>query len=115
MEIARSLGWCEGKAEEPEPTKAKKSEEGGEDDIWDKSDDEGVSKKPKGEGGAMGRITSTMTLEDDDGSSSALSNLAIAGDVPAVLAYFQGHPDADVNARDENVSLRPERSLVCVC
>ena len=63
----------------------------------------------------MGRITSTMTLEDDGGSSSVLSNLAIAGDVPAVLVYFQGHPDADVNARDENVSLRPQRSLVCVC
>ncbi|RPD64850.1 ankyrin [Lentinus tigrinus ALCF2SS1-6] len=83
LEIARSLGWVE-------------------EDIWDKSDDEGESRKPKREGGAMGRTTSTMTMEDDKGSSSALSNLAVAGDLSAMLAYFHGQPDADVNARDEN-------------
>ncbi len=103
MEIARSLGWSEGKAGEPTPLKPKESAEGGEEDIWDKSDDEGEARKPKGEGGAMGRVTSTLAMEDDEGSSSALSNLAIAGDVPALLEYLQGHPDADVNAVDENV------------
>ncbi|TFK92764.1 ankyrin [Polyporus arcularius HHB13444] len=102
LEIARSLGWSEGKAGEPAPLKPKESVEGGEEDIWDKSDDEGEARKPKGEGGAMGRVTSTLAMEDDEGSSSALSNLAIAGNVPAVLEYFQGHPDADVNAVDEN-------------
>ncbi|RPD81921.1 ankyrin [Lentinus tigrinus ALCF2SS1-7] len=102
LEIARSLGWVEGKAEEPKPATTKESEDGGEEDIWDKSDDEGESMKPKREGGAMGRTTSTMTMEDDKGSSSALSNLAVAGDVSVMLAYFHGQPDADVNARDEN-------------
>lgn len=106
MEIARNLGWSEGKEAEVEtPANVGNSTANEEEDIWD-SDSE--VKARKGESAIMGRITSTMVVEDDE-TSSALSNIAIAGDVDGLQSYLEVHPDVDVNARDENVS--PGRNI----
>lgn len=106
LEIARNLGWSEGKEAEVEtPANVGNSTANEEEDIWD-SDSE--VKARKGESAIMGRITSTMVVEDDE-TSSALSNIAIAGDVDGLQSYLEVHPDVDVNARDENVS--PGRSI----
>ncbi|KAI0673419.1 ankyrin [Trametes maxima] len=96
LEIARNLGWIEGKQAEPFPEPSHKQHDEG--DIWD-SDSE--VEKHKGDKSAIGRITSTMVAEDE-GSASVLSNLAIAGDVPGLLAYLEKHPETDVNTLDEH-------------
>ncbi|KAI0756725.1 ankyrin [Daedaleopsis nitida] len=98
LEIAGSLGWMEGRGAQTETKKIKEKAPKDEDDIWDSDSEERVS---GGEGSAMGRITSTMVMEREE-SSSALSNIAIAGDTEALQTYFQQHPDANVNALDEN-------------
>nr|VWO94202.1 ANK_REP_REGION domain-containing protein [Ganoderma boninense] len=106
LEIARSLGWVEGKAAEPTqpPKEAAEGEDqkGGkdEDDIWDKDEDV-QARKRRGDGGAMGPVSSTMAAPDEE-NSSVLSNFAIAGDVPGLVAHLQANPGADVNALDEN-------------
>ncbi|KAI0652133.1 ankyrin [Trametes meyenii] len=96
LEIARSLGWQEGKQAEPLPRASHK--DGDEDDIWD-SDSE--VEKHRSDKSAIGRITSTMVAVDD-GSTSAVSNLAIGGDVHGLLAYLRDHPETDVNSLDDN-------------
>ncbi|KAI1793838.1 ankyrin [Ganoderma leucocontextum] len=111
LEIARSLGWVEGKAAEPAqpPKKAEgehgkggKDEDEDEDDIWDKDEDiQARKRRGDGSGGAMGPVSSTMAAPDEE-NSSALSNLAIAGDARGLVAYLETNPDADVNALDEN-------------
>ncbi|KAI0715321.1 ankyrin repeat-containing domain protein [Earliella scabrosa] len=101
LEIARSLGWKEGQETQAKaPSKETAGDDEGEEDIWD-SDSDGEERAHKGDGGAMGRITSTMIMEDEQ-TSSALSNLAIEGDVESLRSHLQEHPDEDVNARDEN-------------
>lgn len=104
LEIARSLGWAEGAEPEERRPKAgaEESGEGGEEDIWDKEED--AERWQKGNESAMGRITSTMVVEDE-GSESTLSNLAVAGNAGELVRYLQAHPEVDVNARDENVSV----------
>ena len=110
LEIARSLGWVEGKEPEPvqakakaaEPTRADGSEPVDEDDIWDKDEDI-EARKHRGDGGAMGPVLSTMSAGDEE-NSSVLSNLAIAGDVQELVGYLEAHPEADVNDPDDNVS-----------
>ena len=103
LEIARSLGWKEGQETQAKASsKEQAGDDEGEEDIWD-SDSDGEERAHKGDGGAMGRITSTMIMEDEQ-TSSALSNLAIEGDVESLRSHLQEHPDEDVNARDENVS-----------
>ena len=119
LEIAQSLGWVEGKAAEPEQQVKEmvgEHQKGGvkdgaedEDDIWDKDEDI-QARKRRGDGGAMGPVSSTMAAPDEE-NSSALSNLAIAGDVSGLVAYLEANPDADVNAPDENV--RDTRHHVC--
>ena len=122
LEIARSLGWVEGK--EPEPVQAKVkaaeltrgdgSEPVDEDDIWDKDEDI-EARKHRGDGGAMGPVLSTMSAGDEE-NSSVLSNLAIVGDVPGLVAYLRANPGADVNALDENVRCtrhHPSPSVRC--
>ncbi|CDO73499.1 hypothetical protein BN946_scf185013.g134 [Trametes cinnabarina] len=102
LEIARSLGWTEGRAVEHQaissPTTEGEGERGDMDDIWDT---EAETARFKGEKGAMGHITSTLVVEPQQ-LASALSNLAIAGNAPTLLVYLDAHPDVDVNARDEN-------------
>ncbi|PIL31676.1 transporter [Ganoderma sinense ZZ0214-1] len=102
LEIARSLGWVEGKAAElaEEHPKGGKDEAEDGDDIWHKDEDI-QARKRRGDAGAMGPVSSTMAAPDEE-NSSALSNLAIAGDVPGLVAYLQANPGADVNALDEN-------------
>ena len=103
LEIARSLGWEEGKAAEPAqpPKKVHADKDEDDDDIWDKDEDI-EARKRRGDGGAMGPVSSTMAAPDEE-NSNALSNLAIVGDVQGLVAYFEANPDADVNALDENV------------
>ena len=119
IEIAKSLGWTEGstlEAKHPVSKEENTRNEGAvdgndEEDIWDKSDDEGVRKERSGES-AMGRITSTMVTEDT-GNANALSNIAVVGDAEGLLEYLQSHPDANVNALDENVSSFHVSSVCC--
>ncbi|KAH9944144.1 ankyrin [Epithele typhae] len=93
LEIARSLGWSEGTVIEAAESGGTEEEEDvvDSDDIWDKEEDVW---KHRGEGSAMGRVTSTMVNEDEDGENTP-SRMAIAGDV-------DGGPDADLNALDKN-------------
>ncbi|KAI0830595.1 ankyrin [Trametes gibbosa] len=100
LEIARSLEWTEGKQPEPEPTSDIDDDDGK--GIWE-SDSDGDSPKTKhtGEKSTIGRVTSTMVAEDE-GSASAVSNLAISGDAEGLAAHLQEHPEVDINAPDEN-------------
>ncbi|TBU34632.1 ankyrin repeat-containing domain protein [Dichomitus squalens] len=106
LEIARSLGWVEGKEIAPIQSKAAEAHDDAnepadeEDDIWDKDEDIGARKR-RGDGGAMGPVMSTMSAGDEE-NSSVLSNLAIAGDVQSLVAYLEAHPEAVVDAPDEN-------------
>ncbi|KAI0778463.1 ankyrin [Trametes elegans] len=103
LEIARTLGWSEGRGKEAEtsalvPAKTDGGSGNAEEDIWDS---EAETARRKGERNDIGRVTSTLAT-GDEGSSSALSNLAISGDAQGVLTYLEEHPDVDVNALDEN-------------
>lgn len=102
LEIARSLEWTEGKEADPEPPSETEEDDGK--GIWESdSDGETPKKKHTGEKSTIGRVTSTMVAEDE-GSASALSNLAISGDAESLAAHLQEHPEVDINAPDENVS-----------
>ena len=107
LEIASSLGWTEGRQPEAKSSsggsgsKAEEEGDGDEDDIWDKDEDT-EARKSRGEEASMGHITSTMVVTDE-GSSSALTNFAIAGDVDGLAEYLQEHSETDINAVDENV------------
>ncbi|KAH9846824.1 ankyrin [Lenzites betulinus] len=100
LEIARSLEWTEGKEADPEPTSETEEDDGK--GIWESdSDGESPKKKHAGEKSTIGRVTSTMVAEDE-GSASALSNLAISGNAESLAAHLQEHPEVDINAPDEN-------------
>ena len=57
----------------------------------------------RGSGEATGPVSSTMTAPDEE-NSRELGSLAIAGNVPGLIAYLEANPDADVNS--------PERGQV---
>lgn len=79
-----------------------------EEDIWDTDAD--TPKHTSGDGG-IGRVMSTMIMDGaDEGSTSAVSNLAISGDAEALGEYLQEHPEMDINTPDENVGMPCEES-----
>lgn len=103
LEIARSLEWTEGKPAELELVRHAAGDEDEEEDIWDTDAD---TPKHTGGDGGIGRVMSTMIMDGaDEGSTSAVSNLAISGDADELGEYLQEHPEVDINTPDENVSM----------
>ncbi|KAI0639688.1 ankyrin [Trametes polyzona] len=98
LEIARSLGWEEGAQPESGPESEGEGADDGDEDIWDS---ETEAKKHSAEKSGMGRVMSTQ-MAKDEGSESAVSNLAIAGDAQGLVTYLEKHREVDVNAKDEN-------------
>ncbi|KAL1951553.1 hypothetical protein VTO73DRAFT_702 [Trametes versicolor] len=100
LEIARSLEWTEGKPAELELVRHAAGDEDEEEDIWDTDAD---TPKHTGGDGGIGRVMSTMIMDGaDEGSTSAVSNLAISGDAEALGEYLQEHPEVDIDTPDEN-------------
>ncbi|TFY64411.1 hypothetical protein EVJ58_g2638 [Rhodofomes roseus] len=88
--LARELGWSEDKA--PTPV--------GELDL---DADDGEAAGSSQGGGEYGFAMSVSTMStSDERSGSALNDLAIAGNTPALRAFLDANPGVDVNAKDEN-------------
>ncbi|KAI8980729.1 ankyrin [Trametes punicea] len=99
LEIARSLGWTEGKDAEPQVHSSDAAADHEEEDIW--MTDAEVAER-KRETSAMGRVASTMVPAEDGHGTTALTDFALAGDAQGLVSYLEEHPEVDVNARDDN-------------
>lgn len=105
LEIARELGWKEGAVLEaqpqPEASTSNTTQEGTEDDIWDKDTDRSSG------GRGLGVKVSTMSQdpEEETRESGSLHALVHDGDVAGVEKHLQEHPSTDLNQVDEHVRI----------
>ena len=107
LDIAQELGWKDGKGNEATvaatSTQASHANDNDYEDIWD--DDTQQTKKSGA--GAMGNAVSTMVADNRaEQEVESLHNLARSGNVEGLKIFISGHSDADVNSKDEYVSVR---------
>jgi hypothetical protein len=110
LEIATSLGWTgetviQDVAQPPQKAEAASGSSTTDDDgIWD-SDSQGSGSSGGGGGSGMGVHVSSMEAPTDT-HDLTLHGLALSNDTTGISTLLREHPETDLNARDEFVSLR---------
>ena len=100
LDIAQSLGWKEDSSMATSAAAAAAA---------DDETEEGQEERGSGGGSGMGISVSIISppILDEVGDSSGLHGYAMRDDVAAISVFLSANEGADINVRDEYVSLYP--------